>query len=110
MNEPVSETTSRSKRQIKGTLIQHNDRKVYVTTDGLDITPTVLYSIVIGVIAFQITSVKEINPTGTSFAMSAKPASSLDILRALVSKPRTRNVHATTTRKNAKHSGCGQQC
>lgn len=53
------------KREIDGTLVRQGDRKVYVSTEGLTISPETADQLVIGGEAWAIVSVKPLSPAGT---------------------------------------------
>lgn len=52
-------------REIDGSLIQANDRRVYVSTEGLTVSPGTLDRVVIGTAEYQIINVMPLNPAGT---------------------------------------------
>lgn len=57
--------TNYSDREIDGSLIKATDRRVYVSTDGLSITPTVSDKIVVGGVPLEIVRVIPLEPAAT---------------------------------------------
>jgi hypothetical protein len=51
--------------QINGTLIQANDRRVFVSTDGLTITPTPADVLIVGGVTLAVINVMPLKPDGT---------------------------------------------
>ena len=51
-------------RERDSTLIEEGDRKVYVSTDGLSITPTIADKVVIASVPLEIVAVEKVKMTG----------------------------------------------
>ena len=54
-----------SQSLIDGTRIQADDRQIYLSTEGLTVTPTTSDSLSVGGVSFSIINVMPLNPGGT---------------------------------------------
>lgn len=52
-------------QEIDGTLIAASDKKVYISTGGLTITPAASDNLVYGGVSYSIASIKPLSPAGT---------------------------------------------